>query len=133
VSEPRFLRLEEVGVIHEAQLEAFGGQAGVRSEPMLLSALAMPEQTFSGAFLHAFPFEMAAAYAFHIAENQPFVDGNKRTALHCAIEFLKFTGFEVDDPKSELYDAMMAIANHQLTKDGLAKLFEKLARPHSTI
>jgi death-on-curing protein len=54
--------------------------------------LAMPASTFDGVYLHSDLFEMAAAYAFHIAEGQPFVDGNKRTALNAALVFLDLTG-----------------------------------------
>lgn len=77
-AEPRFLSLDEVFEIQARMLEAYGGQAGVRDRASLESAVGMPTQTFGGVFVHADLFEMAAAYAFHIAENQPFVDGNKR-------------------------------------------------------
>ena len=126
---PRFLTIEEIEVIHEAQLAAFGGQAGVRSLDLFLSAVAMPEQTYGGAFLHSYPFGMAAAYAFHIAENQPYLDGNKRTALHCALEFLKLAGREIDDPAGTLYDAMIAIGTRRMSKEGLAEVFESLSTP----
>jgi death-on-curing protein len=78
----RFLSIEDVLELHEMQLEAFGGLAGIRDRSLLESAIAMPEATFGGTFVHSGHFEKAAAYAFHIAQNQPFVDGNKRTALH---------------------------------------------------
>jgi death-on-curing protein len=55
----------------------------------------MPSQTFGGQFVHADLFEMAAAYAFHIAENQSFVDGNKRTGLAAALTFLRINGVSV--------------------------------------
>ena len=71
---------------------------------------------------------MAAAYAFHIAENQPFVDGNKRTALAAALVFLEFNGFDVSDPGGELYQAMISISSRTLDKAGLAKIFNQLAQ-----
>lgn len=61
---------------------------------------------------------MAAAYAFHIAENQPFVDGNKRTALNAALVFLDLNGFIVHDPEGRLHDAMIAISSRALDKRG---------------
>lgn len=85
--EPPFLTFEQVLYIHQEQLKAHGGRDGVRDLGILESALAVPKASFSGAYLHSYPFGMAAAYAFHIAENQPFVDGNKRTGLVCAITF----------------------------------------------
>ena len=55
--------------------------------------MAQASATYGGDYLHASPFDMAAAYAFHIAENHPFVDGNKRTALNAALVFLGLNGF----------------------------------------
>jgi death-on-curing protein len=90
VIEPDFLSLEDVLWIHEQQLELYGGQAGVRDQGLLESAIGMPRQTFGGDFVHEDHFSMAAAYAFHIGENQPFIDGNKRTALEACLTFLDF-------------------------------------------
>ncbi len=70
---------------------------------------------------------MAAAYAFHIAENQPFLDGNKRTGLVACLVFLDINGFEILDAEMQLYDAMIAIANKQMDKYDLANLLEKLS------
>ncbi|HEX4404459.1 MAG TPA: type II toxin-antitoxin system death-on-curing family toxin, partial [Polyangia bacterium] len=81
--------------IQSAMLEAFGGQAGIRDRASFESAVGMPSQTFGGQFVHADLFEMAAAYAFHIAENQSFVDGNKRTGLAAALTFLRINGVSV--------------------------------------
>jgi len=70
---------------------------------------------------------MAAAYAYHISENQPFVDGNKRTALGAALIFLEMNGKLVSDPKGRLYEAMMDLANRRLDKKGLAKILKELS------
>ena len=72
---------------------------------------------------------MAAAYAFHIAENQPFLDGNKRTALNAALVFLDINGWLVFDPDGRLFDAMIAISDRSLDKSGFAELFRELAVP----
>ena len=79
----RFLSLEDVIELHRLQLEMYGGSDGIRDLGLLESAVMMPQASFGGEYVHSGVFEMAAAYAFHIAENQPFVDGNKRTALAC--------------------------------------------------
>jgi death-on-curing protein len=71
---------------------------------------------------------MAAAYAFHIAQNQPFVDGNKRTGLLAAIVFLDLNGVEIADPGGQLYDSMIAIAERKLDKNGVAAALRGLAR-----
>lgn len=74
-------------------------------------------------------FEIAAAYAFHIAQNQPFVDGNKRAGLGAALLFLRLNEFQVEDPEQALYEAMLAIAERRLDKVGLAALIERLSSP----
>lgn len=124
--EPKFLHVEDVLSIHKRQLEAFGGQDGIRDRGLLESAVAMPQATFGGEFLHEDIFAMAAAYAFHIAENQPFVDGNKRTAIVSTDVFLALNGVQLPTATSALYDAMIAIAERRMNKDGLASLFRQL-------
>lgn len=128
-AEPCFLTLEEVLELHSDQLRLFGGSDGLRDGGALESAVAMPSATFDGSFLHDGPFEMAAAYAFHIAENQPFIDGNKRTALNAALVFLNLNGWNVSDPDMALYDAMIAFATRTLDKRGFARLLQSLAEP----
>jgi death on curing protein len=126
-AEPEFLLLEDVLLLHEEQLARFGGASGVRDMGLLESAVAMPQSTFDGEFLHADLYTMAAAYAFHIAENQPFVDGNKRTGLAAALVFLDLNGIRIQDPEMLLYDAMMSIADHRMSKDGMASVLRRLA------
>jgi death on curing protein len=127
--EPLFLTVDEVRDLHDDQLRRFGGSAGVRDLGALESAVATPASTFDGEFLHEDLFHMAAAYAFHIAENQPFVDGNKRAALNAALVFLDINGWLVADPEMRLYDAMIAISSRSLDKTGLAELLRSLAQP----
>jgi death on curing protein len=125
--EPLFLSVDEVLDLHADQLRLFGGSDGVRDEGALHSAVATPAATFDGAFLHEDLFHMAAAYAFHIAENQPFIDGNKRTALNAALVFLDINGWVVSDPDERLAGAMIGIADGVLDKRGLAVLLQELA------
>ncbi|MEG4329587.1 Fic family protein, partial [Microcoleus sp. herbarium5] len=75
---PKFLFLDEVLELHDDQISSFGGTPGVRDEGLLESALAQPQATFGGQFLHSTISEQAAAYLYHIAMNHPFIDGNKR-------------------------------------------------------
>lgn len=70
---------------------------------------------------------MAAACAFHIAQNQPVVDGNKRTGLLAALVFLDLNGVVIADPEGRLYDAMIEIAERRLDKVGLAGVLRSLA------
>jgi death on curing protein len=129
VSDPEFLDLDEVLALHEYQIAGFGGSPGIRDRGLLESAVAMPRSTFGGHYVHETLFAMAAAYAFHIAENQPFVDGNKRTGLGAGLVFLRLNGYRLVDPGEELYEAMIAIAERRLDKPGLAVVLERLARP----
>jgi death-on-curing protein len=129
--DPIFLTIEDVLQLHDDQLERFGGSTGVRDRGALESAVAVAQATFDGKLLHDDIFEMAAAYAFHIAENQPFVDGNKRTGLDAALVFLDVNGWLVLDPEERLYDAMIALSARTLDKHGLAALLKELAHPLS--
>ena len=127
-SEPEFLTIDDVLQIHERLVARFGGAKGIRDSGLLESAVALPQATFGGGLLHSDLFEMAAAYAFHIAENQPFSDGNKRTGLVCALVFLDLNGIVIDEPDPRLYHAMMDIARNKLDKSGLANLLEELSQ-----
>lgn len=122
-----FLVLDEILYLHQLQIEEYGGSDGIRDRGLLESAIAMPEASFAGVFVHTSVFEMAAAYAFHIAENQPFIDGNKRTALATALVFLDINFIELDDPEEKFFDAMINLAIKKLDKKGLAQLFESLS------
>ncbi len=126
--EYHFLSLENVLELHEMQLERYGGATGIRDSGLLESAVLMPQASFGGQYVHNGIFEMAAAYAFHIAENQPFVDGNKRTALAAALVFLDWQEVEIVETDEELYKAMIDLAQKKLDKGALATLFERLAK-----
>ena len=126
--EPDFLSVEDVLELHQIQLERFGGGAGIRDRGALESAVAQPQASFGGTFVHPDLFSMAAAYAFDIAQNQPFVDGNKRAGLAAALVFLDLNGRSVADPEGRLYQALLDIADRKLDKAGLAALLADLAR-----
>lgn len=122
-----FLEVADVMAFHATQLARYGGLEGVRDAGLLASAVAMPQATFGGEFLHDGVFSMAAAYAFHIAENQPFVDGNKRAALMAALVFLEINGVAVADPTGRLHGAMIDLSARRMDKAGLAALLGELA------
>ena len=87
-----FLTLSEGLLILEDQIRNYGGIYGVGDINLLSSALYVPQSGFDGRYLHKTIPAMAAAYAFHICQNQPFIDGNKRTALASSLVFLDITG-----------------------------------------
>lgn len=123
---PKFLTLSEVLVFHEDLVRSFGGSHGIRDLTLLESALAMPQSGSGNVFFHEFPFEMAAAYAYHIAQNHPFVDGNKRTALTAALVFLEIIGRPVMTGENELEAATRKVASGSMKKKAFAKLLRAL-------
>jgi death on curing protein len=130
MSEPdsiQFVTLEEVLELHEMQMARYGGAGGIRDQGLLESAMAQPQASFDSKPLHKDIFLMAAAYAFHIAQNQPFLDGNKRTGLLAALVFLDLNGIAIDTPSQRLEEAMLAIAERKMDKSNLASLFRELA------
>lgn len=76
--DPEYLTTEDVLEIHADQIERYGGSGGIRDRGLLEAAVAMPQASFDGQLLHGDLFEMAAAYLYHLVQNHPFVDGNKR-------------------------------------------------------
>lgn len=118
-----YLDKELVIEIHKMQIEEHGGLDGIRNMGGLESAIAQPEATFGGEDLYQTIFDKAAAYAFHLAESQSFIDGNKRVALASALTFLAINGYEITEDQPEFYDAMIAISNHEMDKKGLSDLF----------
>lgn len=124
MSEPEFLTLDEVRQIHARSLAEHGGMDGTRDPGLVESALASARNTFH--YGRGDLFDVAASYAFHLAESQAFADGNKRTAVASALVFLARNGVYVRPPKWELYLAMIQVAEKQLDKAGLARLFRSL-------
>lgn len=124
--EPFFLTLAEVIEVHVDQIRRYGGQGGVRDFGLLESALAQPEASFGGEWLHKDLHEMAAAYAYHLCQNHPFVDGNKRAALACALVFLELNGVTIRDPKGLLKDALLRMASGKMSKTEFTQLLRKL-------
>ena len=127
MKEPLFLTLAEVIKIHNDQIKRYGGNAAIRDLGLLQSAIAQPSASFSGQWLHDDIYMMAAAYAFHICGNHPFVDGNKRTALASALVFLQLNDIDCDDPKGKLLEAMLRMARGGLTKEEFAGILRELS------
>ena len=124
-----FLTVDEVLVIHDDQIARYGGSPGMRDRGLLESAVAMPEAGFGGEYLHEFPFGMASAYLFHLAQNHPFVDGNKRVALACALLFLSTNGIELEATEDELVEVTLAVASGQLDKPEIARFLSEHVAP----
>ncbi len=106
--------------IHERQLAEHGGGSGVRDAGMLDSALARPEQRFAYGDPPPDLAELAAALAFGLARNHPFVDGNKRTAHVCYRVFLLLNHCELVASDEDMYLAMLRLAEGALDESGFA-------------
>lgn len=115
-----FLSRQEVLRIHALLVDLYGGAAGIRDEGLLTSALAQPEASFDGVYLHTDLWEMAAAYGFHLTKNHPFLDGNKRVGLAVMLTFLELHGQPLRVDAGELYAVMIAVAEGRLSKSALA-------------
>src|SRR5207302_8875873 len=129
MKQPRFLLLEEVLRIHDQPIERYGGSFGVRDAGLLLSAVAAPQASFAGGFLHGTPCEMAAAYLFHLARNHPFLDGNKRAALAAALVFLELNDVSIDAPDEELVELVLRVATGEESKAGAAVFLDRFRTP----
>ena len=122
-----FLSVEDVLEIHADQIERYGGEHGVRDLGLLESAVQQPQAGFGGDYLHADIFEMAAAYAFHIVKNHPFLDGNKRAGAASALVFLDINGIELNVPKGGIYELILAVAKSETEKTEIANFFRSSA------
>jgi len=122
--EPSFLRLDEIIEIHHDQLERYGGMPGIRDIGLLESAVAAPTAFFGEQYLHSDIFEMAAAYLFHIVQNHPFVDGNKRTGAVAAIVFLAMNDIELEADENKLEALVRAVAEGKMKKAEIAKFLK---------
>jgi len=128
--EPYFLTRDQIDTIHRDQIEAWGGLHGLRSEDALESAIAQPQNVYF--YGDGDLYEIAAAYAFHIAESQAYLDGNKRTGMQAALDFLEVNGIDTSPlPELATYEAMIRVANHQLDRSGLAMFLREVLKPKS--
>lgn len=116
-----FLTLDEVLEIHNDQISRYGGSLGIRDMGLLQSALAMPSMGMGDHYFHRDLFEMAAAYLFHIIQNHPFVDGNKRVGAAASLVFLVLNGLEVEADEDELERVARKVAQGNLDKPQAAQ------------
>ncbi len=125
---PTFLDFDHVVRLHRSLIERYGGIDGARDIGLLQSAIAMPQASFGGEYLHADMFEMAAAYLYHIVQNHPFLDGNKRTGAAAAIVFLTINDIDIDIDEEGLVNITLSVATGAAGKDRIAEFF----RSHTT-
>jgi death-on-curing protein len=120
MDDPTWITRELVLAIHKRQLAEHGGMDGVRDAGLLDSALARPRQQFAYADPTPDTCALAAAYAYGIARNHPFLDGNKRSAFVVCRLFLVLNGDDIEADKTALYDTFLRLAEGSLSEDELA-------------
>ncbi len=122
-----WIAYNSVLAMHKRQIAEHGGTDGLRDEGLLLSALARPENL--EAYVENVDLAaLAASYAFGIAKNHPFLDGNKRTALVVAVTFLNLNGYDFDASSEETYTMFLGLAEGSISKDDLAVWFRNQLR-----
>ena len=119
MNEPVWVSVELALDIHAEQLALFGGPEGVRDRSLLESALARAQNKF--AYGEMSLAALAAAYAFGVARNHPFVDGNKRAAFACMIVFLGLNDIDFDVDPAMAAAAILALAAGEVEEEGLTR------------
>ena len=114
MKEPEWVLRETVLTLHEQSLAQFGGLAGIRDEGLLDSALDRPQNLF--AYGKPTLFALAASYAFGLAKNHPFIDGNKRTAFVTAVLFLELNGWRFSAEEADAAVRTLALAAGEMTE-----------------
>ena len=127
--QPIFLTLDEITDIHRDQIARYGGSEGIRDFGMLQSAIAMPAAGFGGQFLHADLCEMAAACLFHIVQNRPFIDGNKRVGAVAAYVFLSLNNVRLTADAVSYADLVLSVACGKTPKSAVAEFFRANTTP----
>ena len=114
------MRRVVVDAIHADQLRQHGGLRGVRDENVLESALARPRQKWEYDDT-ADAAQLAASYAFGVARNHPYADGNKRIAFLTLITFLGVNDYDLEATDEDIVTTMLALAGGSVTEEQLAK------------
>jgi death-on-curing protein len=123
MQEPIWMEAADAVVAHDLQLAAHGGSTGIRDAGLLESALAKAKNIWAYADSTPTFATLAAAYAFGISSNHPFIDGNKRTALVLSFAFLDVNGFEVTASQEEAFFTILGLAAGEITEAELARWF----------
>ena len=118
MQEPVFLTLEEIKLIHENQIQLYGGSLGIRDESALLSALEAPRWAYQ--YGQTDWVELAAIYFYHLMMNHGFTDGNKRVGTVAALLFLDIHGYWLDMPDGELEQLALQVAAGELEREEIA-------------
>lgn len=120
-----YLSVEQILILHQTGIEAFGGSAGLRDRGALESAVARPAMTFGGEDLYPDEASKAAALLHSLVMNHAFVDGNKRVGIAAAELFLRLNGYRLAGGDSELEEVTMTLARGEIDAEALAIWFRQ--------
>ncbi len=129
MKEPEWIREDVVRAIHKRQLAEHGGESGVRDEGLLASALIRPRNRWAYEPDQSDLAALAAAYAYGISCNHPFVDGNKRTAYVVCVTFLRMNGYTLAASGLAKFTAFMQLASSELGESALSEWIREHLRP----
>jgi len=124
MKQPYWISRKALLYLHSASLATFGGSTGIRDEGLLDSALARPQNRYLYVPESDLP-ELAASYAFGIAKNHPFIDGNKRAAFHAVGLFLSINGLELVADQLDAIQTVMSLAAGGLAEEQFAAWIRK--------
>jgi len=127
MNEPKWVRRDAVLVIHDRQIELFGGQYGLRDEGLLDSAITRPKNFYF--YQDADITRLSAAYGYGICQNHPFIDGNKRTAFVVLVAFLKTNGYKFHASQLDVVSVMKDLADDKISEETLTAWIKE----HSTL
>jgi death-on-curing protein len=125
MQEPLWMEAADAMIAHDLELAAHGGSMGVRDAGLLESALARPQNILAYAESAPSLAALAAAYAFGISSNHPFVDGNKRTALLVSFALLDVNGLEVTASQEDAFLTILGLAAGAISEEQLTLWFER--------
>jgi death-on-curing protein len=129
MTEPIWMEMADAVIFHDMELAAHGGSAGLRDPGMLESAIMRARNLWAYADAPPSLTRLAAAYAFGISSNHPFVDGNKRTALVVSFSFLDTNGIAVTASQEDAYDTILALAAGGIGEQQIAEWFDRNTAP----
>jgi death-on-curing protein len=129
MSEPIWMEMTDAVIFHDMELAAHGGSTGLRDPGMLESAVMRPRNLWAYADAPPSLTRLAAAYAFGISSNHPFVDGNKRTALVVSFAFLDTNGIAVTASQGDAYDTILALAAGEIGEQQITEWFDRNTAP----
>lgn len=124
----KFIELKDVITYHDDVIRKYGGLSGIRDRNLLESSVESPKSTMFGAFLYETVYDMAAAYLYHLVQNHPFLDGNKRTGAGISLTFLQINKVNLILRQDKYEDLVLLVAQGECLQNEISEFFRKCSR-----